>query len=102
MTGARPKSAGEGSTLFNGTTGWRRRLFTVLSRYLTAERADISCASLSASLGIPASSVKRLLHHLRERYRDILRHEVAQTVESAAEVDEEIRYLCAALATSPS
>ena len=80
----------------------RRRMFTVLSRYLTAERADISYASLSASLGIPANSVKRLLHHLRERYRDILRHEVAQTVESAAEVDEEIRYLCAALATSPS
>jgi len=35
---------------------------------------------------------------LRERYRAILRDEVAQTVESASEVDDEIRYLCAALA----
>jgi hypothetical protein len=40
-----------------------------------------------------------LLHRLRQRYRAILREEVLHTVESAAEVDAEIRYLCAVLAT---
>ncbi len=77
----------------------RRRIFTVLSKYLTAERMEISYANLSAALGVPEDSIKRLLHHLRQRYRAILRDEVLQTVETPGEVDDEIRYLCAALAT---
>jgi hypothetical protein len=40
------------------------------------------------------------LHHLRARYRVILRDEVSQTVENADDVNDEIRYLCAVLATS--
>ncbi len=43
--------------------------------------------------------VKKQLHNLRQRYRWLLREEVAQTVENPAEVDDEIRYLCSALAT---
>jgi DNA-directed RNA polymerase specialized sigma24 family protein len=80
----------------------RRRMFSVLSKYLTAERSEISYANISNLLGVSQDAVKRLLHHLRERYRAILRDEVAQTVESEAEVDGEIRYLCAALATGLS
>ncbi len=80
----------------------RRRMFSVLSKYLTAERPEISYANISNLLGVSQDAVKRLLHHLRERYRAILRDEVAQTVESEAEVDDEIRYLCAALATGMS
>src|SRR3989442_15991369 len=59
----------------------RRRMFSVLSKYLTADRTEVSYANLSAALGVPESSIKRLLHHLRERYRAILRDEVLQTVE---------------------
>jgi RNA polymerase sigma-70 factor (ECF subfamily) len=76
----------------------RRRMFSVLGKYLMTERAEVSYASLSESLGVPESAVKRLLHHLRGRYRAILREAVAQTVEAAADVDEEIHYLCAVLA----
>jgi DNA-directed RNA polymerase specialized sigma24 family protein len=78
----------------------RRRMFSVLSKYLTSDRSDVSYANLSVSLGVPKSSIKRLLHHLRARYRIILREEVSQTVEKAEDVDDEIRYLCAVLATS--
>jgi DNA-directed RNA polymerase specialized sigma24 family protein len=78
----------------------RRRLFSVLSKYLTSDRSDVSYAKLSVALGVAESSVKRLLHHLRARYRIILRDEVSQTVENAEDVDDEIRYLCAVLATS--
>jgi DNA-directed RNA polymerase specialized sigma24 family protein len=77
----------------------RRRMFGVLSKYLAAERADISYAFIANVLGVPTDAVKRLLHHLRERYRAILREEVSQTVETPAQVDEEIRYLCATLAS---
>jgi hypothetical protein len=37
---------------------------------------------------------------MRQRYRSLLRVEVSQTVENPADVDDEIRYLCAALAAA--
>ena len=76
----------------------RLRLFETLSSYLTGERADASYSDLSATLGIPESAVKKQLYNLRQRYRWLLRDEVAHTVENPGEVDDEIRYLCAALA----
>jgi DNA-directed RNA polymerase specialized sigma24 family protein len=78
----------------------RRRVFDVLSSCLEAEREDVSYARLSKTLGAPESYVKRLVHQLRERYRSLLREEVAQTVEKPSEIDEELRYLCSALAAS--
>jgi hypothetical protein len=45
--------------------------------------------------------VKSLLHHFRTRYRTLLREEIAKTVESKANVDDEIRYLCATLSAEP-
>jgi RNA polymerase sigma factor (sigma-70 family) len=76
----------------------RRRVFDVLNDCLAAERQDVSYPKLSRTLGVPETSVKRLVHQLRQRYRTLLREEVAQTVERPEEVDEELRYLCAALA----
>lgn len=76
----------------------RRRLFDALSAHLTAERADTSYADLALSLGLAESVIKKQLHNLRERYRWLLRDEVAHTVADPAEVDSEIRYLCATLA----
>jgi RNA polymerase sigma factor (sigma-70 family) len=78
----------------------RRRLFDLLSPYLTTERSEISYTDLSDSLGVQVSTVRRLVHQLRLRYRDLLRDEVAKTVEDSAEIDEEVRYLCAALAAA--
>ena len=76
----------------------RLRLFDVLSSHLTAERADVSYANLSGALGLAESAVKKQLHTMRQRYRCLLRDEVAHTVENPADVEDEIRYLCAALA----
>ncbi len=78
----------------------RRRVFDVLSDYLAAESQDVSYQKLSTTLGVPKTDVKRLVHELRVRYRDLLRAEVAQTVEKPQDVDEELRYLCAALAAA--
>ena len=76
----------------------RLRLFDVLSSHLTAERADVSYANLSTTLGVAETAVKKQLHNMRQRYRWLLRDEVAHTVENPADVEDEIRYLCAALA----
>ena len=75
----------------------RRRVYEVLHKYLATERADICYEDLSRELGVPEPSVKSLLHHFRVRYRSLLRDEVAKTVESEANVNDEIRYLCATL-----
>lgn len=76
------------------------RLFQALSRHLSAERDDVSYANLSATLGIPEPAIKKQLHNLRQRYRWLLRDEVARTVENPSDVEDEIRYLCAALAAA--
>ena len=53
-----------------------------------------------STLGIAETVVKKQLHNLRQRYRWLLREEVAHTVENPADVDDEIRHLCAALAAA--
>src|SRR5437868_5666214 len=74
-------------------------LFQPLSSHLTDERDEVSYAKLSAELKMAETAVKKQLHNMRHRYRSLLRAEVSQTVEDPSDVDDEIRYLCASLAT---
>jgi RNA polymerase sigma-70 factor (ECF subfamily) len=78
----------------------RRRVFDVLSSCLTADRQDVSYSTLARTLGIQERAVKNLVHRLRERYRALLREEVAETVGGENEIDDELRYLCAALSAA--
>ena len=80
--------------------GGRRRLFEALSIHLAADRSDISYAEIATTLSLAETAVKRQLHLLRQRYRRLLREEVAQTVSNPADVEDEIRHLCATLAAS--
>ena len=77
----------------------RPRVFDVLSGALTADRGDIAYEPLAQELGVKPAEVKTLLHRLRQRYRELLRAEIAETVADPADVDQEVRYLVAALAT---
>ena len=70
-----------------------------VSPYLTAERADVSYAEIARELRIEAEAVRKLLHQLRRRLRELLRDEVSATIDHAAELEDELRYLCAVLAT---
>jgi RNA polymerase sigma factor (sigma-70 family) len=78
----------------------RLRLFETLKSYLTSERSDVTYADLAAALGIAEGAVKKQLHNLRQRFRWLLRDEVAHTVENPAEIDDEIRHLCVVLAAA--
>jgi len=80
----------------------RRRVFDALSGALGADREDVHYADLAKHLGTVEATVKRLLYEMRERYRALLREEVADTVQGPAEIDDEVRYLCAALAAGES
>ena len=78
----------------------RGRVFDVLSVYLAVDRDDVSCADLATTLEVPQNTVKKLLYRMRQRFRWLLRDEVAQTVENPADIDDELRHLCGALAAS--
>jgi DNA-directed RNA polymerase specialized sigma24 family protein len=48
---------------------------------------------VAARLGVPITTLRTWLSRLRQRYRDLLPTEVANTVSDPADVDEELRYL---------
>ena len=73
-------------------------LFDELKAFLTAE-AD-SYESVAARLGLTLAAVKTAIHRLRANFRVVVRREVARTVSSPDEVDDELRYLSTVLATA--
>jgi len=66
--------------------------FEALKDFVAGEN-DISCAEAAAQLGLTESAVKSAVHRLRQRYRELVREEVAHTVDDPAEIDAELRYL---------
>jgi len=76
----------------------KARLFEQLKNFLTGGDVLPSYDEASARTGLPRATVKTHVHRLRQRYRDIVRREVARTVSSPHEIDEELRYLCNILA----
>ena len=73
-------------------------LFAALNPCLVGERTSQPYVELAAKLGMNEGAVKSAVHRLRQRYRQLLRDEIAQTVADPAEVDEELRHLFAVLA----
>jgi RNA polymerase sigma-70 factor (ECF subfamily) len=73
-------------------------LFATLHPCLVGERTAQPYAKLAAQMGASENTVKSLVHRLRQRYRQLLRDEIAHTVAGPEEVDEELRHLFAVLA----
>jgi RNA polymerase sigma-70 factor (ECF subfamily) len=67
--------------------------FEQLRDSLMGDPAAPRYADLGAQLGTSADAVKTAVSRLRRRYRELLREEIAHTVSSPAEVEEEIRHL---------
>ena len=68
-----------------------------MSDYLGGGAPRCLLSKTFQKLGVPETAVKRLVHGCANAIRDLLRDEVAETVENPADIDDEIRYLCAAL-----
>jgi len=73
-------------------------LFHTLEPCLIGSRETQPYAALAAELGTTEGAVKMAVCRLRERYRACLKEEIAHTVASPAEVDEELRHLSRVLA----
>jgi RNA polymerase sigma-70 factor (ECF subfamily) len=55
-------------------------------------------AKIGSELGMAANTVAAAVHRLRERYRELVRAEIAQTVASPKDIQEEMRHLLTVLA----
>lgn len=75
----------------------RAELFSQARGYLMVGEAAIPYAEAAAKLGMDEGAVRVAVHRLRKRYRELLREEIAQTVNNPAQVSEELRSLQAAL-----
>jgi RNA polymerase sigma factor (sigma-70 family) len=75
----------------------RAAQFARLKDFLTSPPTAGGYDAIAVDLQMPAGSVAVAVHRLRARFRQLLRAEVAQTVATAAEVDDELRHLCEAL-----
>jgi RNA polymerase sigma-70 factor (ECF subfamily) len=71
----------------------REKVFTVLSPFLAIDIDDWNYQKAAEVLGVPGSSTRTLVNRLRERYRSLLRAEVAETVCEPAAIEDELRYL---------
>lgn len=73
-------------------------LFANLQPFLTGEPVAADHERIARQLSMEAGTVKVALHRARRRFGEILRREVAHTVERPDEIEAEIRDLLAAMA----
>ena len=68
-------------------------LFDRLKDSLLAEPDGRSYAEVGAALGLTEDAVKKAMQRMRGRYRELFREEIAQTVASPGEVEDELKHL---------
>ena len=67
--------------------------FDGLKTYLTGDQPQLTYAQTASALGISEGAAKVAVHRLRRRFRDLVRDEIAQTVSSPEEIEDELRHL---------
>jgi DNA-directed RNA polymerase specialized sigma24 family protein len=72
-------------------------LFDRLEKSLTNEPDRPSPADTAHEFGMTESAVRKASYRLRQRYRRLLREEIAHTVMAAGDIDDELRHLVAVL-----
>ncbi len=73
--------------------------FTALQPWLIGG-GEAPQSAVAQALGLSENALRVALHRLRQRFRDHVRREVAQTVDSPADVSAELRHLVDVVATS--
>ena len=71
----------------------KAELFHELRRFNSAQESAPGYTEAAGRLGLPENTVKSLVRRMRQRYRALLRREIAHTVSNPVEIDGEIRYL---------
>jgi RNA polymerase sigma factor (sigma-70 family) len=72
-------------------------LFDCLKEFLSDEPGRRSQAEVAAELGMTENALKQAFHRLRQRYRQLLRDQIAQTVAVPGDVEDELRHFISVL-----
>jgi len=92
------------SALFQQALGRLRQEFTAarkaeqfdqLKGFLSGESGEGAYAGVAEKAGMTSGAVAVAVHRLRQRYGQLVREEIANTVTNPAEIEEEMRYLIA-------
>jgi RNA polymerase sigma-70 factor (ECF subfamily) len=75
----------------------KAELFEKVKGTLGGDRASAPYARLARELNTSEGAIKVAVHRLRQRYRAVLRSEIAQTVAAENDVEDELRHLFEAL-----
>jgi RNA polymerase sigma-70 factor (ECF subfamily) len=75
----------------------KEELFNGLKGFLLAEESESSYGEISQRLNLTVNTVRQTVHRMRRRYRELFREEIAQTVASPSEVDDELKHIFAVL-----
>jgi len=73
-------------------------LFQHLQRFLVAGTESEPYADVALALGMTTEAFKKAVQRLRQRYYQLFREEIAQTLADPAGVEDELRHLCAVMA----
>jgi len=71
----------------------KAKSFDRLKTYLTGEVPQPSYAETASELAMSEGAVKVSVHRLRKRFRDLVRAEIAHTVSSPEDIEDELRHL---------
>jgi RNA polymerase sigma factor (sigma-70 family) len=73
------------------------RQFSHFMCFLPGEASPLSYAETARQMGLTIEAVRSEVYRLRKRYRELVRLEIAQTVATPIEIEEELRYLISVL-----
>jgi len=72
-------------------------LFDSLKELLPDEPGSPSQAEIAARLGMTENAVRQAFYRFRQRYQSLLREEIANTVATPADIEDELRHLIAVI-----
>jgi RNA polymerase sigma-70 factor (ECF subfamily) len=78
----------------------REAQFDQFQPLLTGSGTSLPYREIADRLSMTEGAIKVAVHRLRKRYRELLREEIARTVSSPAEVEDELNELFVALSSS--
>ncbi len=72
-------------------------LFDSFNQLLADEPGAPSHADIAAQLGMTENAVSQAFHRFRQTYQSLLREEIANTVATPGDIENELRYLIAVI-----
>src|SRR5207247_7756614 len=78
-------------------TAGNAALFDSLKQLLPDEPGSPSQAEIAAQLGMTENAVRQAFYRFRQRYQSLLREEIAHTVATPGDIEDELRHLIVVL-----